>query len=31
MAKCPITGLGSDDAVINPTTGNRGTYNHKWN
>lgn len=30
MAKCPITGLGSEDAVVNPATGNRGTYNKDW-
>ena len=30
MAKCPITGLGSDDAVINPAVGNKGTYNKDW-
>lgn len=30
MAKCPITGLGSDDAVVNPAAGNRGTYNKDW-
>ncbi len=30
MAKCPITGLGSDDAVVNPAAGNTGTYNKDW-
>ncbi len=30
MAKCPITGLGSDDAVVNPATCNIGTYNKDW-
>lgn len=30
MARCPITGLGSDDKVPNPAAGNRGTYNKDW-
>jgi len=30
MPRCPITGLGSDDAVVNPAAGNRGTYNKDW-
>jgi catalase-peroxidase len=30
MAKCPITGLGSDDAVVNPAAGNTGTFNKDW-
>ena len=30
MAKCPITGLGSNDAVVNPAAGNTGTYNKDW-
>ncbi len=30
MGKCPITGLGSDDAVVNPAAGNTGTYNKDW-
>lgn len=30
MAKCPITGLGSDDAVVNPSVKNKGTYNKDW-
>lgn len=30
MAKCPITGLGSDDTVVNPTASNKGTYNKDW-
>jgi len=30
MAKCPITGLGSDEAVVNPSVKNKGTYNKDW-
>ncbi len=31
MAKCPITGLGSDKKnVVNPATSNKGTYNKDW-
>jgi catalase-peroxidase len=30
MAKCPITGLGSDDKVANPSATNKGTYNKDW-
>ncbi|MGA1931311.1 catalase/peroxidase HPI [Arcobacter sp. YIC-464] len=30
MARCPITGLGSDDAVVNPAVSNKGTYNKDW-
>ena len=30
MARCPITGLGSDDVVVNPAAGNTGTYNKDW-
>jgi catalase-peroxidase len=30
MAKCPITGLGSEKPVVNPATGNTGTYNKDW-
>ena len=30
MAKCPITGLGSDDKVLNPTEAKKGMYNKDW-
>ena len=30
MAKCPITGLGSNDSGVNPAAGNKGTYNKDW-
>jgi catalase-peroxidase len=30
MAKCPITGLGSEKPVVNPATDNTGTYNKDW-
>ena len=30
MGRCPITGLGSDDTVVNPAAGNTGTYNKDW-
>ena len=30
MAKCPITGLGSEKPVVNPSAGNSGTYNKDW-
>ncbi|MFV0562547.1 catalase/peroxidase HPI [Malaciobacter mytili] len=30
MAKCPITGLGSDDVVVNPSVSNKGTSNKDW-
>ena len=30
MAKCPITGLGSDTPAKNPTTKSSGTFNKDW-
>jgi len=30
MAKCPITGLGSEEQKGNPAAGNTGTYNKDW-
>jgi catalase-peroxidase len=30
MARCPITGLGSDDVVVNPAAANIGTFNKDW-
>ena len=30
MARCPITGLGSDKPTVNPTTTNSGTMNKDW-
>jgi catalase-peroxidase len=30
MAKCPITGLGSDTPAKNPTAGSKGTFNRDW-
>ncbi len=30
MAKCPITGLGSDTKAVNPITNNLGTTNKEW-
>lgn len=30
MAKCPITGLGSNDTGVNPAAGNTGTFNKDW-
>lgn len=30
MAKCPITGLGSDKPKVNPVASSNGTYNKDW-
>lgn len=30
MAKCPITGLGSDKPKVNPAASSNGTYNKDW-